>query len=113
MKLQRELSIILVPALILTILWVIFNVYHNYATSTIQEPLTSQIIPIEGSFDKETIERTKSRINVDPLKENIVLESLSPTPNPNLNEELETSSESAIISPAKTEDKKVNENTQN
>jgi|WetSurMetagenome_2_1015567.scaffolds.fasta_scaffold1840329_1 hypothetical protein len=100
MKFQRELLIILIPALILTILWVASNVYHNFATSTIQDPLTYQIIPIEGSFDKETIERTKTRIRVEPYYENIAIETLSPTPTPS--EKLETASKSAIISPAPT-----------
>ena len=113
MKLQRELMIILIPALILTILWAVFNIYHNYATSTIQDPLTYQIIPIEGSFDLETIEKTKSRLRVEPLFENVIIETTTPTPTPALVEELETSSESAIISPAKTEDEVNNESVQN
>jgi hypothetical protein len=100
MKLQRELMIILIPALILTILWVASNVYHSYVTSTIEDPLTYQIIPIEGSFDKQTIERTKARQRVEPEYEMVVAEKISPTPTST--RELETASESAIITPTVT-----------
>ena len=79
---QKDLVIILVPLLILTILWVIFNVYHNYVSSTITDPLSYQIVPIEGSFDKNTIEQVKQRNRIDPSNEIIVEISGSPTPTP-------------------------------
>lgn len=66
---QRDLIIILVPAFILTVLWVIFNVYHNYVTSTITDPLTYQIIPINGTFDTKAVAEIKQRKRVEPANE--------------------------------------------
>ncbi len=70
---QRDFLIILIPAFILTILWVFFSIYHNYVTSTIKDPLTFQIIPIDGKFDRLTIENIKSRQRIDPLYELLTL----------------------------------------
>lgn len=76
---QRDLLIILVPAFLLSILWIIFSIYHNLTTSTIKDPLNSQIIPIEGKFDTATINKLKEKQRVNPLfniaVEEIVLES--------------------------------------
>ncbi len=99
---QKDFLIILVPAFILTILWVIFSVYHNYVTSTIKDPLTFQTIPIDGKFDKLTIESIKNRQRVDPLYELIILPSTdSPT---NEEEILPIPSDTADLSPTPTEE---------
>lgn len=72
----------MVPALILAVVWVLFNIYHNYVNSTITDPLTHQIIPIEGSFDSATIEEIKQRKRVNPSNEIIIEISGTPTPTP-------------------------------
>ncbi len=77
---QKDLIILLAPLFILTILWVVFNVYHNYVTSTIKDPLSIQIIPIEGKFDTNTIEKVKSRQRINPLYE--IQVQLTPVPSP-------------------------------
>ena len=77
---QREIVILLIPIFILTVCWVVFNVYHSYVNSTIKDPLTSQIIPIQGKFDTETISDIKERKRVDPTSEIIVSDEASPTP---------------------------------
>lgn len=64
---QKDLLIILIPSFLITILWVIFSVYHNYVTSTIKDPLTYQIIPIDGTFNMQGIEKIKERRNFDPV----------------------------------------------
>lgn len=66
---RKDFLIILIPMFIFTILWVIFNVYHNLVTSTIKDPLTYQIIKIEGSFDNETLQNIVSRKRVIPQNE--------------------------------------------
>ena len=91
---QKDLLIILVPLFVLTVLWVVFNIYHNYVTSTIKDPLSIQIIPIEGKFDTNTVNKIKSRKRVDPLYE--VQAQISDIPAPT--EEPE-GSESAEVSP--------------
>jgi hypothetical protein len=77
---QRNLAIILIPVFILTILWVIFNIYHNYISSTITDPLSYQIIPIQGSFDKKIIEEIRQRKRINPVNEIIVTNQASSTP---------------------------------
>ena len=114
---QKDFLIILVPAFILTILWVVFSIYHNYVTSTIKDPLTFQTIPIDGKFDKLTIENIKNRQRVDPLYELLTLpstdsstndEEITPTsidtqePNPTPTEDI-TPTEEVILDEGLTE----------
>lgn len=87
---QRDLAIILVPIFILTIFWVIFNVYHSYVNSTIKFPVLEQIVPIQGTFDTNTIEQIKTRTRVNPTDEIITEISGTPTPTPSANEETAT-----------------------
>lgn len=77
---QKQLAIILIPLLILTIFWVIFNVYHNHTASTITDPLSYQIIPIQGNFDQETINQVLERNRIDPSNSIIPETSITPTP---------------------------------
>ena len=95
---QKDLLIILIPAFILTVLWVIFSIYHNFVSSTIKDPLTYQIIPIEGKFDNDTIDNLKSRARVEPSYEIIPIEEeITPTPTPEVVVEEESGTESAEI----------------
>lgn len=99
---QKEVLTILIPVFILTVLWVLFNIYHNFVTSTIKDPLTVQIIPINGSFDKKTISDLNKRKKVNPAYEVVSQEeNISPTPTPTLTpeEEVPTSSSSGNITP--------------
>jgi len=102
---QKDFLFILIPLFILTVLWVIFSVYHNYVTSTIKDPLTYQIIPIEGKFDTDTLDQLEGRLRVNPSYEIIVTAPETPTPTPVILDELEEEigSESAEISPVISE----------
>lgn len=73
MDIQRNLAIILIPALILTIVWVASSVYHSWVNSTIDIPLEHTIKPIKSSFDMESIEQVKSRTRVEPLTDESVI----------------------------------------
>ena len=44
--------------------WIAFNIYNNYATSTINNVTASEIAPIPPKFDEETILQLKSRTTV-------------------------------------------------
>jgi hypothetical protein len=72
-KNQKNLIILLSLILIFTLIWVASNIYHKLNTSTIDIPLEASIIPIEGSFDKKTIEDIKSRKRVEPSNDIILL----------------------------------------
>jgi len=67
MEKQKNFAILLIPILIVTVIWVLSNVYHSYIDSSIELPLQEEIIPIEGSFDTKTISEIKERIRVNPL----------------------------------------------
>lgn len=93
---QRDIAILLIPVFILVVLWVIFNVYHNYVNSTITDPLTYQLVPIEGKFDENTINDIKARKRVDSVVIITSPEAISPSPETSEIEE-QTSSPSGNI----------------
>lgn len=103
MRLQKNIAIILIPALILTIIWVGTNIYHSHIDSTIDIPLANSIKPIKGSFDLKTVENIKKRTRVNPLNNITPQVSGTPKENPiasrssnlNLDLENETGTESA------------------
>jgi hypothetical protein len=96
---QKDFLLIIISIFILTLLWVIFSIYHNYVTSTIKDPLTQQIISIEGKFNNTAINKIKERKKIDPFFETIYaptpLPSLSPTPSIEIEPE-NVSTQSAI-----------------
>lgn len=94
---QKELVIFLVPMFLITVLWVIFNIYHNHVSSTITDPLTLQIIPIDGKFNRTSLESIKDRKRIEPLFVAPVTEDedISPTPSPAIEQTEEIASSSA------------------
>ncbi|MBI2621138.1 MAG: hypothetical protein HYW63_00635 [Candidatus Levybacteria bacterium] len=102
---QRDFLIILSSFFILTVLWVIFNIYHSFVTSTIKDPLSVQIIPIEGTFDLNTINKLKARKRVSPLYE--IQPQISGVPEEL--EETEISTQSSEILPTETPQEEENE----
>ena len=64
---QKDFAIILAPVFLLTVLWVIFEVYQSYTKSTITDPLTIQIVPIDGTFNEKAIDKLKNRDRIEPL----------------------------------------------
>lgn len=53
----------------MVVIWIGFNIHHVMVTSTIEEAIQLHLTPINGSFDTQTIQQTKSRIQVTPLYE--------------------------------------------
>ncbi len=66
MKRQREIILLLLSILIVTIAWIGFNLYHNVVTSTISEPLQQDISPITPSFNTSIISLLKTRQFIQP-----------------------------------------------
>jgi len=83
---QRDILFLSLSLFILVTVWVAFNLYHAWVTSTISSDLQIQIIPIEPNFDTDTLHTLESRKKIVPLFS-------SPT---------EQASESATISPIPT-----------
>ncbi len=47
-----------------TIVWISSTVYHNTVTSKISPVNKSRIAPIDSSFDKDSIDKLKTRENI-------------------------------------------------
>ncbi|MEM4270945.1 MAG: hypothetical protein QXO70_02515, partial [Candidatus Pacearchaeota archaeon] len=66
---QRDILLILIPTLLLVVLWIIFNIYHNSVSSTVSKNISTEIVPINPDFDFQTIEELKKRKIIDPVYE--------------------------------------------
>lgn len=88
----KELLLIALSSFFLTVIWIASNVYHSYATSTIDSLLQVQILPIAPSFDAATIENLRQRQPVKPSDASIIAAtpspSISPSPSIESTEEL-------------------------
>lgn len=63
---KNDILVILIPSLLIVVLWVIFNIYHNFVTTTIPSNLNTTIKPISAEFDEKSISNIKSRDAVSP-----------------------------------------------
>lgn len=77
MKQRRDIIFILGASLALVLLWVVFSIYHNLNASTISEPVSVDINPIQPNFQENVITSLKKRQKVEPL-----LSTQSPSPSP-------------------------------
>lgn len=66
---RKDVLLILVPSFIFVLLWMSFSIYHSFINSTISEVLNIQILPINPSFDTQTISALKNRTHVDAIYE--------------------------------------------
>lgn len=69
-KIQRDILYITISMFVIVALWLGFNFYNSYVTSTIDQTLQAQIIPIPGTFDTATIEKLKKRAVIKPSFDN-------------------------------------------
>lgn len=67
---NKKIILILSSFFIITVFWIISNVYHNSVASTISEALGIRILPISPNFDTKTIEKLKKRESVSSVVEN-------------------------------------------
>lgn len=63
---RKEAYILLLSTSVLIFAWVLFSILHSAISSTISENLNVQILPINPTFDVQTIEKLKTRIRVSP-----------------------------------------------
>ena len=66
---QKDILLLLLPLFLIIMIWIIFSIYHNSATSTISETLDLNIKPISPDFDTQTVESLKKREQITPLFE--------------------------------------------
>jgi hypothetical protein len=74
---QKDLAIILGSMAVFTLLWVGFGLWHIYTTSTIKEPITSQLLQIPGTFNTGVIDNLKKRTSV--TSQNVTLQAATPS----------------------------------
>lgn len=65
-RIQRDFVFLTCSIFIIVVIWVALNIYETAVTSTINQTLQTQIIPIKGIFDKQAIEAIQRRIPVVP-----------------------------------------------
>lgn len=63
---KNDILVLLIPSLLIVVLLVVFNIYHNFVTSTIPSTLNITIQPISADFDEKIISNIKARENVSP-----------------------------------------------
>lgn len=82
---QNDLLILVISIFIIALIWIGTNLYHAFVTSTITETQNIQVSPIEPNFDREVLEKLKSRTVVDPLFEADSIAASTPaTPTPSV-----------------------------
>jgi len=64
---RKDILFILWLTFLTVAAWIGFNIYHIIVTSTIDEELQIQILPIKPEFDMGTIENLKKRQVVEPM----------------------------------------------
>lgn len=99
-KQHNDILFVLISSFIVVVAWIGFNIYHIYITSTISEEVQMQLTPINGTFDKETLQQLKNREQINPKFEKDKTASRSaPTPVVT-NAPAEQDETEAIVSPA-------------
>lgn len=63
---QKDILLILGSLSIITVAWIIFNVYHTSVASTISDAVVTQVKPISPDFDTKSINELKKRQKINP-----------------------------------------------
>lgn len=66
-RLKDDLVIILITSFILIVCWIGFTIYNKSVSSTIDDTLTKEILPISPTFDTATITNLSNRQKITPL----------------------------------------------
>ena len=64
---QKDILYVSISSFVLVVLWIGFNVYHAYVTSTIAPDLQLIIQPINPKSNLETIQELKKRTKIEPI----------------------------------------------
>lgn len=77
---QKDIIILIIPSFILIVAWIIFSIYHSSVASTITPTVSVQILPIQPTFDMDTVTKLKQRQAVTPVYETQAVAAPTPTP---------------------------------
>lgn len=98
---QKDILFILISSFILILVWMGFNLWHIKQVSTLSEPVSQQLIPINPYFDKAVIQKIMQRQQIAPLyKLNQATSSASLTPTPSLSALSPTPISTSSVTPA-------------
>lgn len=94
---QKDVLFVLISSFVVVVAWIGFNLYHIWATSTINKNIQAQLEPIDPTFDKNTIQSLKTREQVNPLYNRQATASqsaslTSPTPSLSISSSVNTAS---------------------
>ena len=98
---QLDILFLSVSLFVIVTMWIGFNLYHAWVTSTITEDLQVQIIPIAPKFDLVTLDKLKTREKIEPFFELGTISTASPaaTPTPIVEEVAEEEEEILDVAP--------------
>lgn len=96
---HKDYLLILSSILLITVLWVGFNIYHSYTTSNIGSGEIITVAPIDKSFDQNEINQIKNRKRIDVALDSIKNIPATPSPTITLTPTI-TASISPTVSPA-------------
>lgn len=65
-RLQKDFTYLTLSMFVVVFVWIASNVYNAHVTTTIDEVLQIQIIPINGQFDTKTLESLQKRTVILP-----------------------------------------------
>lgn len=69
MMYEKNFAIVLLSITIVVIAWVGFSVYHSFVTSTLDNSLTTQIMPIRKNFNPQVLDLLRQRMSTQPTYE--------------------------------------------
>lgn len=71
---RRDTLLLSILTFVTTVAWIAFDIHHAYVTSTIQQEVEAQLVPITPTFDQSTLKRLKQRRDIAPLETAIASE---------------------------------------
>lgn len=63
---RKDAYLLVITTSILILAWIVITIFNSANNSTIDDNLTTQIVPIQPTFDEKTINLLKGRTQVVP-----------------------------------------------
>jgi hypothetical protein len=79
---KRDILFILISSFVVVAAWIGFNLYHITVTSTVSPNIQKHLTPIDPTFNTQTIQALKNRLNVVPAFERQATASNTAAPTP-------------------------------
>ena len=70
---RRDVLLLSILTVVTSLGWVLFDFYHATVDSTIPENVEAELAPITPKFDRELIDKLKTRRDVEPLVEEDII----------------------------------------